>query len=120
MGNSNNQCNRCDQMFPNAEGSFWREPILECPSCGARHQRESRLSRLITWIIALPLVLLFLFIWLALAILLAQLVYFEGRLTLLSAGATIGLIAIPVYPGKYLYAAVKELLSRRKILCIEK
>lgn len=107
-------------MLPDVESSFWREPVFNCPSCGARHQKENRLSRLISWMIAVPIVLLFLFIWLALAILLAQLVYFEGRLTLLIAGAAIGLIAIPVYPGKYLYAAVRELLSRRKILCIEK
>jgi len=70
--------------------------------------------------IVLPMILVFVFFWLILAILLAQLVYFEGRLTLLIAGAAIGLIVIPVYPGKYLYAAVRELLSPRKILCIEK
>ena len=120
MTNSNNQCSRCDHMLPDAEGSFWREPVHNCPSCGTRHQRESRLGRLVSWCIAMPVILVFLFIWLALAILLAQLIYFEGRLTLLSSGAAIGLIMIPVYPGKYLYAAVKELLSKRKTRCLEK
>ena len=113
-------CNRCGQAFLDAHDSFWREPVLVCSSCGARHQKESRLSRLIAWMIALPLILVLLFCWFALAILLAQLIYFEGKLTLVNAGAAIGLIVIPIYPGKYLFATIRELLSQRKILCLEK
>lgn len=119
MTNSNNQCYRCDHMFQDTKGSFWREPVFKCLSCGARHQRESRLGRLISWCIAVPVILVFLLIWFALAILLAQLIYFEGSVTLLSAVGAIGLVVIAIYPGKYLYAAVRELLSKRKILCLE-
>ena len=120
MTNSNNQCSRCEQILVDTQGSFWREPVLKCPSCGVRHQRESRLGRLVSWCIAVPVILVFLFIWFVLAILLAQFIYFDGRMTLLSAFGTIVFVVIPIYPGKYLYAAVRELLSQRKILCIEK
>ena len=120
-------CHRCGRAFEtdsqlalqDFQSTYWREPVVSCPFCGALHQKESRLSRLIAWLAALLLVLVFLSIWFALAIVLALYIYFDRTLDVMSVGAVLGLIVIAVYPGKYVFAAVKTLFEKRKIKCLE-
>lgn len=122
------ECHRCGRAFeadsqPASQGfqsTYWCEPVVSCPFCGVLHQKESRLSRLTAWLATVLLVLVFLSIWLALAIVLALYIYFDRTLDAMSVGAVLGLIAVAIYPGKYVFAAVKALFATRKMKCLEK
>lgn len=93
---------------------------MACPSCGSRHQRESRLSRAASWAVAFPFVIAFAAGWLALFVTLVLFTVNEGRLSLGSAGGLLALAIIALYPGKHVFGAIKDLSARREVICLEK
>ena len=113
-------CNRCGTEFPESVRSFWRERVMACASCGSRHQRESRLSRAASWAVAFPLVVAFAAGWLALFVTLVLFSFNEGRLSLGSVGSLLALAIVALYPGKYIFGAIKGLSAPREVMCLEK
>lgn len=93
---------------------------MACPSCGSRHQRESRLSRAASWAVAIPFVVAFAAGWLALFVMLVLFTFNEGRLSLGSVGGFLALAIVALYPGKHIFLAIKGLSARREVMCLEK
>ena len=114
------RCNRCGAEVPDLAGTFWREPILVCPSCGARHQRETRFWRLVSWAVISPFVIAFVVAWSALAIVVVLYIYSEAHLSLSALGAVIALVVVAVYVGWHLFGGIKDLFAKREATCIEK
>jgi len=113
------ECNRCQSKISIQGGSFWSEPVLACSSCGARHQRESRLERGLQIIIILPLLLAVIAGWILSLYFVDFMIaigIFSWKLIALLL-ASIGLNIWMTYHG---ITAFKSTTQPREIMCNEK
>ena len=113
-------CNRCNSELSDLAGSFWSEPVLVCPACGSRHQRESRLSRILSLLVVSPFLLAFVVLWPALFVTLCLFISAKGHLSLVTVGCLGGLAFLLFHPGKHVLAATKGLSGPREVMCLEK
>ena len=113
-------CNRCESPLPETPGGYWREPVLVCQSCGARHQREERIERLISWTVFLIVAIPFLLGWGALITTLSLYAISERQVTLVTGPLLLALLLVGLYAARGALNAIRDLSSKRNILCLEK
>lgn len=114
------KCVRCSTELPDQRGSFWKEPVIFCTSCGHRYRRESRLDRASSLGVLVPFVVAAAVGWAATALLIILLTRNRLWSSLGHVSVVVVLFTLCTLLTRHLVPGVRDMVSPREIMSLEK